>query len=48
MEQYMIVGVIVLLCTLYILRKFVFKPKNSGSACGGCDRCGGNKGGGCH
>lgn len=47
MGQYIIAGIIVALCVLYILRKFVFKPKNSNSACGGCDRCGGSKGG-CH
>lgn len=50
MEQYIIVGIIVMLCVLYMLRKFVFKSKNSrASACGGCDRCGGgSKNSGCH
>ncbi|MDO5073727.1 MAG: FeoB-associated Cys-rich membrane protein [Neisseria animaloris] len=48
MEQYIIVGTIVSLCILYLLRKFVFKPKSARSnACGGCDRCSG-KSGGCH
>ena len=48
MAQYIIVAALVLLCTLYLLRKWVFKPKNSrDSACGGCYRCGG-KSGGCH
>ncbi|MDO1509058.1 MULTISPECIES: FeoB-associated Cys-rich membrane protein [unclassified Neisseria] len=48
MEQYIIVGIIVVLCVLYILRKFVFKSKAArNSACGGCDRCSG-KSGGCH
>lgn len=45
MEQYIIVGIIVALCTLYIVRRWIFKPKNSRSACGGCDRCGGKNGG---
>ncbi|MDO4694410.1 MAG: FeoB-associated Cys-rich membrane protein [Eikenella sp.] len=47
MEQMIIVGIIVLLSAGYLLRKFVCKPKSGGnSACGGCDRCGGGKGGG--
>lgn len=48
MEQYIIVGIIVVLCVFYILRKFVLRPKNSNPACGGCDRCGSSKNGGCH
>ncbi|QEY26324.1 FeoB-associated Cys-rich membrane protein [Neisseria zalophi] len=48
MGQYIIVGIIVAACAWYILRRYVFKPKNAGSsACGGCDRCGG-KSGSCH
>ncbi|OSI13208.1 FeoB-associated Cys-rich membrane protein [Neisseria canis] len=48
MEQYIIVGLIVGACAVYLLRKFVFKPKSAKSAaCGGCDRCGGKQGG-CH
>ncbi|ASK26768.1 FeoB-associated Cys-rich membrane protein [Neisseria chenwenguii] len=48
MEQYIIVGLIVAGCAAYILRKFIFKPKNS-SICNGCDRCGGRKPkSGCH
>ena len=34
MEQSVIVGIIVVLCVLYIVRKFVFKPKSGDSACG--------------
>lgn len=46
MEQYIIVGIIVSGCVVYLLRRFVFKPKSAkNTACGGCDKCGG---GGCH
>lgn len=46
MIQHIIVAIIVILCVLYILRKFVFKAK-SRNACDGCDRCS-NKNDGCH
>ncbi len=49
MEQYIIVGIIVALSALYILRRFVFRPKSGGgSSCGcGCDGCS-RKNKGCH
>ena len=45
MTQYIIVGLIMLACVFFLLRKFVFKPKkrdcNSGCGkCGGCDEGG--------
>lgn len=44
MEQSIIVGLIVGVCVLYLLRKFVFKSKTAKNGlCGGCDRCGGKK-----
>ncbi|MDO5638654.1 MAG: FeoB-associated Cys-rich membrane protein [Neisseria sp.] len=46
MTQNIIVGIIVLLCAAYVLRKFVFKRK-SDNICDGCGKCGG-KSGGCH
>lgn len=40
MGQQIIVGLIITVCVLYVLRKFVFKPKTAkGSLCAGCDRC---------
>ncbi|EGZ44945.1 FeoB-associated Cys-rich membrane protein [Neisseria wadsworthii] len=48
MEQYIIVGLIVIVCAAYLMRKYVFKSKSDkAGVCGGCDRCGG-KSGGCH
>lgn len=47
MIEYSIVGIIIALCTLYLLRKFVGKSANGKPECGDCDRCSG-KNGGCH
>ena len=46
MTQNIIVGIIVLVCVVYVLRKFVFK-KQTDSICDGCGKCGGKQGG-CH
>ena len=42
MTQYIIVGVIMLACVFFLLRKFVFKPKkrDRSSGCGKCGGCG--------
>lgn len=48
MVENIIVGVIVAGAVIFMLRKFVFRKKGAGRPeCGGCDRCGGSKGG-CH
>ena len=42
MIEYVLVGAMVLVSAAYLLRKFVFKPKNRPSSpCGGCSGCGG-------
>ncbi len=46
MTQNVIAGIIVLLCVVYVLRKFIFK-RSSASPCDGCGKCSG-KSGGCH
>ena len=40
MTQYIIVGLIMLACVFFLLRKFVFKPKkrDCSSGCGKCGR----------
>ena len=42
MTQYIIVGLIMLTCIFFLLRKFVFKPKkrDCSSGCGKCGGCG--------
>ncbi|WP_373779137.1 FeoB-associated Cys-rich membrane protein [Glaesserella sp.] len=45
MIQNIIVGVIVAVCILYVVWKFVLNRKQN--VCNGCDRCGGKKNG-CH
>ncbi len=43
-----IVAAIVLACVAYLLRKFVFKPKQARTgACGGCSGCG-SRNNSCH
>ncbi|ABR74381.1 FeoB-associated Cys-rich membrane protein [Actinobacillus succinogenes] len=45
MGQYIVVGIIVGLCILYVLRKFVFKSEAAkNKLCCGCDRCDGKNG----
>ena len=40
MTQYIIVGLIMLACIFFLLRKFVFKPKKRDCS-SGCGKCGG-------
>ena len=40
MTQYIIVGLIMLACVFFLLRKFVFKPKKRDCS-SGCGKCGG-------
>ena len=51
MTQQIIVGIIVALCVIYMLRRFVFR-KNSANATGDCSKCNGcsegSSSGGCH
>lgn len=46
MMQEWIVGLLVLGAVVFVVRRFVFKPKSS-SACGSCRGCSG-KDGSCH
>lgn len=39
MMENLIVGLLVLGCSAYILRKFVFKSKKDRGACSMCDQC---------
>ena len=48
MEQYIAVGIIVAASVAYMLKKLVFKPKNTNAACNGCTRCNGSKSGRCN
>ena len=48
MEQYIAVGIIVTASVAYMLKKLVFKPKNTNAACNGCNRCDGRKSRQCH
>lgn len=51
MLQNIIVGLIVAACALYLLHRFVFKPKSrKSSGCGSCNACCGTDKpkGGCH
>ena len=53
MTQQIIVGLIVAVCFIYMLRKFVFRKKTAGGASGSaCSKCNGHnedsKSDGCH
>ena len=43
MEQYIVAGIIVAASVAYMLKKLVFKPKNTNIACNGCNRCNGSR-----
>lgn len=49
MIQEVIVGLMVAVAVVYIVRKYIWKPKGKDSACGACCDCDGKeKKGGCH
>ncbi|MFC2506255.1 MAG: FeoB-associated Cys-rich membrane protein [Kingella sp. (in: b-proteobacteria)] len=49
MIQEIIVALIVVVAVAYIIRKYVYKPKNKNSVCGACGGCSGKEQkGSCH